>query len=175
MTKSPWKKIDKRRKMVYDIKRKNVSIFLPLFYCLEVNKMQMITVVTGNLEENCHMVFDEEKNAVVIDPGDDAKAMIKAIQKHSLSVKIIVLTHGHYDHVGAVNELKEYTGAMVVAHEEERELIKNPNLSLSMYFDPVFPIPEVDSYVKEGDIVSAGRLSLRVIHTPGHTQGSMCL
>ena len=89
-------------------------------------------------------------------------------------MKIIVLTHGHYDHVGAVNELKEYTGAIVVAHEEEKELIQNPNLSLGTYFDPTFSHPEVDSYVKEGEFISAGNLSFRVIHTPGHTPGSAC-
>ena len=62
-----------------------------------------------------------------------------------------------------------------MAHEEEKELIQNPNLSLGMFVDPAFPIPEVDSYVKEGDEILAGDISLRVIHTPGHTQGGMCL
>ena len=112
--------------------------------------MQIITIITGTIGENCHIIFDERKNAVVIDPGDEANTLIKTISDNQLSVKAIVLTHGHYDHVGAVNELKAYTGASVVAHEEEKELIQNPNLSLGMFVDPAFPIPEVDSYVKKG-------------------------
>ncbi|MBP3448633.1 MAG: MBL fold metallo-hydrolase [Clostridia bacterium] len=137
--------------------------------------MQIITIITGTIGENCHIIFDERKNAMVIDPGDEANTLIKTISDNQLSVKAIVLTHGHYDHVGAVNELKAYTGASVVAHEEEKELIQNPNLSLGMFVDPAFPVPEVDSYVKEGDEILAGDISLRVIHTPGHTQGGMCL
>lgn len=137
--------------------------------------MKILTIVTGTIEENCHIIFDEEKNAVVIDPGDDAKNIIGTIEKNGLSVKTIVLTHGHYDHVGAVNELKEYTKANVVAHEKEKELLQNPQLSLGIYLNPFYVNPRVDSYVKEGDILSAGDISLRVIHTPGHTEGGMCL
>ncbi len=137
--------------------------------------MQIITVVTGSIEENCHIVYDAEKNAIVVDPGDDFFKIKNVILENCLSVKKIVLTHGHYDHVGAVNQLKEFSGASVYAHEKEKELIKRPELSLSMYFDPMFPTPMVDVYVREGDVISAGKISLRVIHTPGHTGGSMCL
>lgn len=160
---------------MYDIVRKIVYFFSAIINPLEVRNMQIITIITGTIGENCHIIFDERKNAVVIDPGDEANTLIKTISDNQLSVKAIVLTHGHYDHVGAVNELKAYTGASVVAHEEEKELIQNPNLSLGMFVDPAFPIPEVDSYVKEGDEILAGDISLRVIHTPGHTQGGMCL
>ena len=160
---------------MYDIVRKIVYFFSAIINPLEVRNMQIITIITGTIGENCHIIFDEQKNAVVIDPGDEANTLIKTISDNQLSVKAIVLTHGHYDHVGAVNELKAYTGASVVAHEEEKELIQNPNLSLGMFVDPAFPIPEVDSYVKEGDEILAGDISLRVIHTPGHTQGGMCL
>lgn len=160
---------------MYDIVRKIVYFFSAIINPLEVRNMQIITIITGTIGENCHIIFDERKNAMVIDPGDEANTLIKTISDNQLSVKAIVLTHGHYDHVGAVNELKAYTGASVVAHEEEKELIQNPNLSLGMFVDPAFPVPEVDSYVKEGDEILAGDISLRVIHTPGHTQGGMCL
>ena len=160
---------------MYDIVRKIVYFFSAIINPLEVRNMQIITIITGTIGENCHIIFDERKNAVVIDPGDEANTLIKTISDNQLSVKAIALTHGHYDHVGAVNELKAYTGASVVAHEEEKELIQNPNLSLGMFVDPAFPVPEVDSYVKEGDEILAGDISLRVIHTPGHTQGGMCL
>ena len=137
--------------------------------------MQIKTVVTGNIEENCHLVWDDNQHCLVIDPGDDCDRILKVISTHHLTVEKVILTHGHYDHVGAVNELKKATGAVVIAHQEEKELILNPDLSLSRYISPDFSIPQVDSYVKEGDVISAGELSFTVMHTPGHTQGGMCL
>ncbi len=133
------------------------------------------TVITGNIEENCHLIWNENKHCLVIDPGDDCSRILKVIEQHHLFVEKIILTHGHYDHVGAVNELKKATGAIVIAHEEEKELILNPDLSLARYISPDFSVPQVDSYVKDGDVISAGDLSFTVMHTPGHTQGGMCL
>ena len=137
--------------------------------------MQFKTVITGNIEENCHLIWDKNKYCLVVDPGDDCNRILKVISDNHLTVEKIVLTHGHYDHVGAVNELKDATGATVIAHEEEKDLILNPELSLSRYISPDFSIPEVDSYVKEGDVISVGDLSFTVMHTPGHTVGGMCL
>lgn len=137
--------------------------------------MEIKTVITGNIEENCHLIWDENKRCLVIDPGDDCNRILKAISENHLTVEKIVLTHGHYDHVGAVNELKKATGATVIAHLEEKELILNPELSLARYISPDFAVPQVDSYVKEGDVISVGELSFTVMHTPGHTRGGMCL
>ncbi len=137
--------------------------------------MEIKTVITGNLEENCHLIWDRNKRCLVIDPGDDCNRILKVISENHLTVEKIVLTHGHYDHVGAVNELKKATGATVIAHLEEKELILNPELSLARYISPDFSIPAVDSYVKEGDVILVGELSFTVMHTPGHTQGGMCL
>ena len=137
--------------------------------------MVIRTVVTGNIEENCHLVWDENKRCLVIDPGDDCNRILKVVANEGLSVEKIILTHGHYDHVGAVSDLKESTGALVVAYEEEKELILNPELSLARYISSDFSIPQVDSYVKAGDSITVGDLSFIVMHTPGHTQGGMCL
>ena len=137
--------------------------------------MQIKTVITGNIEENCHLLWDENKHCLVIDPGDDSNRILKVISENHLSVEKIVLTHGHYDHVGAVNALKKETGAEVIAHEAEKELILNPDLSLSRYISPDFSVPQVDSYLKDGDVISVGNLLFTVMHTPGHTQGGMCL
>ncbi len=137
--------------------------------------MEIKTIITGQIEENCYLVCDENKHCMVIDPGDEYQHILKTIKENELIVETIVLTHGHYDHVGAVNEIKQETGARVVAHEEEKELISKSDMSLSRYVDPDFPIPAVDDYVKEGDVISVGSLSFTVMHTPGHTQGGMCL
>lgn len=137
--------------------------------------MEIQTILTGQLSENCYLVWDENKKAIVIDPGDDASAISHSIQEQSLLVEKIILTHGHYDHVGAVNALKDITGADVVCHEKEKALIENPSLSLSCYFNPSFPVPHIDSLVKDGDMISVGSMNFRVIHTPGHTAGGMCV
>lgn len=137
--------------------------------------MQIKTVVTGQLEENCHLIWDSEKRCLVVDPGDDGELIFDVILREGLSVQAIALTHGHYDHVGAVNWLRKKTGAKVIAHEEEKNLILDPQISLSYYFNPDFPTPVVDSYVQEGDTVTIGNLTFTVMHTPGHTQGGMCL
>ena len=137
--------------------------------------MEIKTIITGQIEENCYLVCDENKHCMVIDPGDDYQHILKTIKENELLVETIVLTHGHYDHVGAVNEIKQETGARVIAHEDEKELIAKSDMSLSRYVDPDFPIPAVDGYVKEGDVISVGNLSFTVMHTPGHTQGGMCL
>lgn len=137
--------------------------------------MQIKKLVTGQLEENCYLAWDDLKKAVIIDPGADFETIISQIDALQLTVETILLTHGHYDHVGAVNELKKYTGAKVMAHTKEQQLLQQPELSLSHYFCPNFPMPEVDSYVDEGDVISVGGICLQVLHTPGHTEGCMCL
>ena len=137
--------------------------------------MKIQTVITGNIEENCYLVWDQNKHCLVIDPGDDCNRILAVISEHHLLVEKIVLTHGHYDHVGAVNELKQATSATVIACEHEQELIVNPELSLAQYISPDFSVPQVDLYVKEGDLIVVGELSFPVMHTPGHTNGGMCL
>lgn len=137
--------------------------------------MQIQTIITGSIEENCYLVWDNTNHALLIDPGDNPQEILSAIKQHQLSLDTIVLTHGHYDHMGAVNEVKAYTNARVIAHEKEKELLKNPELSLSFYISPSFPIAQVDAYVSHGDFISVGDMKFQVIHTPGHTAGSMCL
>jgi hydroxyacylglutathione hydrolase len=133
--------------------------------------MKIYPVVVGSLSTNCYIVATDQKNAFVIDPGDDADRILAVIKKHGLSARFIVDTHGHYDHIRANAALR----LPVYAYETEAEMISDPkkNLSASIFgsFEPV----SVERRLKSGDSVALDELTFRVIHTPGHTMGSLCL
>ena len=113
------------------------------------------TVIVGRLHTNCYIVTDQEtKEAVIIDPGGNAGDILNAVHGEGLTVRHILLTHGHFDHVLALEEVSRATGAKVVAHQAE-EL-------------------EADLFVKNGDVLPLGAAVFEVLHTPGHTPGSVC-
>jgi hydroxyacylglutathione hydrolase len=118
--------------------------------------MQIKTIKVGDLQTNCYIVIDEKnKEAVVIDPGDEAPKILPEIR--GLKVRYIILTHGHPDHFGAVDEVKTATGAPFLMSSED-----------SWFFKP-------DQELKEGDQIKFGNLALKVMSTPGHTKGCVCL
>ncbi|MDI6731644.1 MAG: MBL fold metallo-hydrolase [Candidatus Margulisbacteria bacterium] len=118
--------------------------------------MQIKTIKVGELQTNCFIVIDEStKDAVVIDPGDEAGKILAELK--GLKVKKLIITHGHYDHVGAVKELKKRLRADVLMHPDDAWL-----------FQP-------DVFVNDGDEINFGNLALKAIHTPGHTPGGICL
>ena len=133
-------------------------------------------VVVGAIETNCFIVADPETlEGVVIDPGDDAGEILKVVEKNKIKVKHVILTHGHYDHIGAVNEIIKKTGADLIAHKEDVIFIEHPELNGSSLFGDGTVKAKADKYVAEGDIIKAGKLEFKVIHTPGHTPGGICL
>ncbi len=138
--------------------------------------MVLIRLVVGPLQVNCYILADEKtKEAVVIDPGDDADDILKIIRERNFKVKYIINTHAHFDHVGANKTLKEATGAELVLHEADAPVLATAsNQSRSFGMSPVVS-PPADRYVKHGDIVKAGEVSLKVLHTPGHTPGGISL
>ena len=133
--------------------------------------MKIHRVIVGSLQTNCYIVASEKKRAFVIDPGDDAAKITQCLKKNGLTPVFIVNTHGHIDHIKANASLK----LPVFAHAADAEMISNPNKNNMTFFfggfDPVMP----ERLLKEGDAVELDELSFRVIHTPGHTRGGMCL
>lgn len=126
----------------------------------------------GALAENCYVVGHAAGGeAAVVDPGDEGEALLRWIGEAGLVVRAILLTHGHFDHVGAVGLLRERTGAKVYLHAEDRDLIAVAGRQAAYYGLSVPPVPPPDVLVEEGDVVPFGGDGFRVLHTPGHTRG----
>jgi len=133
-------------------------------------------IVVGPFEVNCYIFGDAKtKEVVVIDPGDNFPVIWETIQEAEYKVKGIILTHGHADHIGAVGELKNQTQAPIYIHPEDKEMLTDPKLNRSIYWGVAITAPPADKLLKEGDILKIGNVSLKVIHTPGHTLGGICL
>ena len=129
----------------------------------------------GMFASNCYIVGDESsKEGMIIDPGAEANRIMRVVEELGLDIKFIVLTHSHIDHVGALAEVKEATGAEVAIHvNDARSLQVNP---LRQAFSPSSQeLPSPDILLKEGDILDIGNLHFRVLHTPGHSPGCICL
>ncbi len=131
-------------------------------------------IVAPPLGANAYLILDEKK--ALVDVGGDFGFIHRAISKY-IDVKdldYIVLTHTHFDHASATKDLREVSGAEVLVHEKEYEFAKLQNFS-SFTFGINFPPFEADRLLNEGDEIDLGRLKLKIIHTPGHTPGSICL
>jgi len=130
----------------------------------------------GILQCNCSVVGDEASGeAVVIDPGDDIERVQEILTRHRLKAKYIVATHAHIDHVGGIQKLQRATGATVLMHEKDLPLYRNIALQAAWVGVPVPGVVDVDQFLKEGDVVRWGSLALEVLHTPGHSPGSLSL
>ncbi len=138
--------------------------------------MILIRLVVGPLQVNCFIVADEKtREAVVIDPGDDAGDILKVVREKGLTVKYIVNTHGHFDHVGANKALKDATGAELLIHEEDAPVMASAPLQSRAFGMNAISSPPADRFVKQGDVITAGDVSLKVLHTPGHSPGGISL
>jgi glyoxylase-like metal-dependent hydrolase (beta-lactamase superfamily II) len=130
----------------------------------------------GMLACNCSVIGDEATGeAVVIDPGDDIERVQEILARHHLRPKYIIATHAHIDHVGGIEKLKHATGAAVLMHKDDLPLYEN--LATQAAWLGVDPpaVVQVDKFVKAGDAVRWGSHSLQVLHTPGHSPGSISL
>ncbi|MFH1288316.1 MAG: MBL fold metallo-hydrolase [bacterium] len=133
-------------------------------------------IVVGQLDANCYIFGDDKtKEVVVIDPGGDASEIIEVIKNNSLNVLAIINSHGHIDHTFDNKALKEYSKSLLLIHEEDGQMLTSRFHNLSDFLGyEVSTIPP-DKFLKDNEIVKIGSLELKVIHTPGHTQGSICL
>lgn len=130
----------------------------------------------GPLQCNCSVIGDEAtRDAMVIDPGDDIADVLAIIQKHNLKVKQIVITHAHIDHVGGAMKLRHATGAPILLNEHDYALLKMLDVQAAWLGMRSPGEVEIDRSVGDADKVEAGPLVASVIHTPGHTEGSICL
>ncbi len=135
--------------------------------------MEILVIPVGYLQENCYIAYDEDKVAVVIDPGDEGQKLVEAIRDRGLDVRYILLTHGHFDHTGAVMEIKNEFGAKLCVSGEDAEMLTDPQLSLAMRQRWKPEDISIDLLLSDGDVIEAGKMRFEVIATPGHSKGSV--
>lgn len=134
--------------------------------------MLIKTVVAGMMEANCYIVGDEStKEVFVIDPGGDYKKIKKSVDSGGLKVKAVINTHGHGDHIGADSEF----GVPIWIHSLDADFLQDPSKNLSGVFGFLLRTKKAERLLEEGNRLSIGKHILEVIHTPGHTPGSICL
>jgi len=133
-------------------------------------------IPVGPLQCNCSVIGDETtREAMVIDPGDDIEEVLALIDKHNLQVKQVVITHAHIDHVGGAMKLRAATGAPILLNQNDYALLKMLDVQAAWIGMKDPGKVEIDQSVGQADTVRAGSLTANVIHTPGHTEGSVCL
>ncbi len=134
-------------------------------------------LVVGPIQCNCYIVGDPEtKDAIVIDPGDQASDILAAVERHGLKLRAAVATHAHFDHVLAAEAIREKTGVPFYLHAEDMPILQVMQERGLQFLGIELPAPpEVDRHYTDGDELSAGSMKLEVIHTPGHSPGSVSL
>jgi hydroxyacylglutathione hydrolase len=130
----------------------------------------------GPLQCNCSVIGDDTtREAMVIDPGDDIEDVLAIVRKHDLQVKQIVITHAHIDHVGGAMKLRAATGAPILLNQNDYALLKMLDEQAAWIGMAAPGAVEIDQSITTGDTVQAGAHVASILHTPGHTEGSICL
>ncbi len=127
----------------------------------------------GQLQANCWLVWDNSGHAALIDPGDEASRLLRALDERGLTLSAILLTHVHFDHMMAVAALQQATGAPLLVHEADAPALTDAEKSLTSWVGVSCNLV-ADRLLKDGDTVAVGDLAFAVYHTPGHTPGSCC-
>ena len=138
--------------------------------------MEILRLAAGIYAANCYIVYSTSTmEGVIIDPGGDADEILKIINEHNLIIKYIILTHGHADHIGALNDLKEKYNVDIMIHEDDSEMLKDADINLSSSMPMKTVEVKADRLLKDGDKIAIGDKEMLVLHTPGHTKGGICL
>ncbi|MBQ2706386.1 MAG: MBL fold metallo-hydrolase [Lachnospiraceae bacterium] len=136
--------------------------------------MKINHYVVGPVQTNCYVVINEKnKECFIIDPGASAKQLAERIRKDGLTPVAVLLTHGHFDHAGAAEELAEEFGIKIYAHEAEKDTLENPqkNVSWMMGASETY---HANVFLKDEEVLTLAGFEIKVIHTPGHTEGGCC-
>lgn len=133
-------------------------------------------MAVGGMGSNCYLIGCEQtKEAAVVDPGAEGQRILSRLEKHGLKCTKVILTHGHVDHIGALEDVLNATGAEVLIHEADAGMLTSPAKNLSTYMGTLLEFKDADRLLKDGDTIEVGTITLEVMHTPGHTPGGICL
>lgn len=142
---------------------------------MKINAMINIKrIVNKETDQNCYLVYDREKNGIIIDPGNKLNVILENIKNEGVKVFYIFLTHCHYDHIECLEELRNELGAKVVSSFECNKNIQKSNINLSGVFSDVIEASCADIILNDNDVLKIGDMSVKIILTPGHTNGSAC-
>jgi glyoxylase-like metal-dependent hydrolase (beta-lactamase superfamily II) len=137
--------------------------------------LKIQTFVNGPVQENAYLLYDEGgREAILIDPGDEAPLLEKEIRAFGVPVKLILATHGHFDHVGAVDALAKAFGASFAMHNADDFLLESLEDTAAFYGQQATKRPRIDLALKGGESVGVAGIQLKVFATPGHTPGGLC-
>ena len=138
--------------------------------------MKVKWIVVGALETNCYLVYSEDTNeCIIVDPGADPDKIVQEVRSNHLNPTAIVNTHGHVDHVGANKPIKDEFDIPLYIHKEDLKLLKSALQSGFGLMIGAKKSPTPDGFIKEGDVLELGESHLKVLHTPGHSPGSISL
>jgi glyoxylase-like metal-dependent hydrolase (beta-lactamase superfamily II) len=146
--------------------------------------MILETIPVGPLQCNCSILGDEtSREAIVVDPGDDIPRVLALLAKHALTVKQIVITHAHIDHIAGAHRLKQLTGAPILYNQNDLPLVKMMDVQAGWLGIPTPAVSNPDDTLDDGKLITVGvspelnraGLTGSILHTPGHTEGSVCL
>ncbi len=140
--------------------------------------MKLIKLKVGAMDNNCYILVSDEGNGMLIDPGADAKKILSALDENGAMLRYILLTHGHFDHIGALREVAQHTRAGVVVSKEDAELLRDPVKNVGARFgfsNNRYDLSDItpECLVSDGDEITLDEITVQVISTPGHTKGSV--
>ena len=139
-----------------------------------MGQIEIKSMTLGMVATNCYLIINKEnKEALLVDPADNALRISNVIEENGCTLKAILLTHGHFDHIMALNDLKKRYNVPVYAHEEEEDVLKQSSLNLSGSIGQIYTT-QADVYVKDGEHLKLAGLDVIVLYTPGHTKGGVC-
>ncbi len=139
-----------------------------------MGQIEIKSMTLGMVATNCYLIINKEnKEALLVDPADNALRISNVIEENGCTLKAILLTHGHFDHIMALNDLKKKYNVPVYAHEEEEDVLKQSSLNLSGSIGQIYTT-EADVFVKVGEHLKLAGLDVIVLYTQGHTKGGAC-
>jgi glyoxylase-like metal-dependent hydrolase (beta-lactamase superfamily II) len=136
----------------------------------------LIKIEVGMIGTNCYIFSDDDTNeGIIIDPGDNAKEIMRAVNENNIKAKYIILTHGHWDHIGDARKVKELTGVPILMHSLDADCMNNSKKSMGYLFGKGAVKVDADQFLNDQDELALGNTKIKVIFTPGHTLGGICL